>query len=216
MSMSAKNSSMTEALQTELIDKNALVERVRAELIKSQITILELQDAVLQRETDKADAVALLGRAELVLEGKINYIFELDRVLNEKIAALESAFATARADHETITGDLVQKLDQANREIGATHTLAGNYAREAAQVREELGAAEKRFAESELAFGQLRAEFDLLTQNHSAARELIASIRADLTNATSTAAARAQELDLIRRSFVWKITAPLRAIFGPQ
>ena len=66
-----------DSLKQALAERNILVQEVREELIRAQITILELQDTVLQKETDKADAVAILGQAELILESKINYIFEL-------------------------------------------------------------------------------------------------------------------------------------------
>src|SRR6187402_2436737 len=85
-----------ESLRRELAEKSELVQSIRKELILSQITVLELQDTVLQKETDKADAVSILGQAELVLEGKINYIFELDRALNQRIAALERELVETR------------------------------------------------------------------------------------------------------------------------
>ena len=128
-------------LRRELEEKTRLIQSIRQELILSQITVLELQDTVLQKETDKADAISILGQAEHALEGKINYIVELDRVLNEKLTAARQA-ATAAAPEITardqIIQDLVQKLDLANREIGATHTLAGNYARDLAHAQEAL------------------------------------------------------------------------------
>ena len=138
-----------------------LVQSVRQELIRSQITVLELQDTILQKETDKADAVSLLGQAELVLESKINYIFELDRVLNLQLAELRQSLAaaeSARADltaqlfaahtahavdreaRDAIARDLVQKLDETNRALGAAHELAGRYAREASEARDQLAA----------------------------------------------------------------------------
>jgi hypothetical protein len=136
-----------------------LLQSVRKELILSQITVLELQDTILQKETDKADAISLLGQAELVLEGKINYIFELDRVLNAQIADLRQSLAGAETSHaalaaqlaaaqaahaadrearDAIAQDLVKKLDEANRALGAAHELAGRYAREAAEARDKL------------------------------------------------------------------------------
>jgi len=137
------------SLRRELEEKAALIQSVRKELILSQITVLELQDTVLQKETDKADAVSILGQAEHALEAKINYIVELDRVLNEKLAAAQAA-ATA-AGHEitardAIIQDLVQKLDLANREIGATHAMAGNYARDLAHAQAALKQATDRLA----------------------------------------------------------------------
>jgi chromosome segregation ATPase len=141
VSSSASPSASIEQLRRELEEKTRLVQDIRKELILAQITVLELQDTVLQKETDKADAVSILGQSEHALEGKINYIVELDRVLNEKIASLQSELAAVRAgndERDRIIQELVQKLDLANREIGATHTLAGNYARDLARAQEAL------------------------------------------------------------------------------
>jgi hypothetical protein len=73
-----------------------------------------------------------------VLEEKISYIFELDRVLNERTAALQAALAAQKTAHDQITRDFVQKLDAANRAIDAAHTTAAGYARDLAQTREQL------------------------------------------------------------------------------
>jgi chromosome segregation ATPase len=192
-------------LQRELADKTELVQHVREELIRSQISVLELQDTILQKETDKADAVAILGQAELVLEGKINYIVELDRVLNERIAAAQQELAAARAAHEAVIADLVQKLDQTNRDLGATHTLAANYARDAAHASEKL-------ATITSALERLNATQAETSAQLSAANADIESLR-DRLDATSAARDDLQQkLTAIHRSFAWKITAPLRAL----
>lgn len=140
------------ALQRALAEKTLLIQSIRQELIRSQITVLELQDTVLQKETDKADAVSILGQAEHALEGKINYIVELDRLLNERLAAL-AATATAaeagNAERDRIIQDLVHKLDLANREAGAAHGLASNYARDLSHAQEALKRAAQRIAELE-------------------------------------------------------------------
>lgn len=128
-------------LASDLAEKTLLIQDIRKELILSQITVLELQDTVLQKETDKADAISILGQAEHALEGKINYIVELDRVLNEHLAAARAETAAAKAgsdERDRIIQDLVQKLDAANRETGAAHALAGNYARDLALAQEAL------------------------------------------------------------------------------
>jgi len=192
-------------LQRELAEKTELVQHVREELIRSQISVLELQDTILQKETDKADAVAILGQAELVLEGKINYIVELDRVLNERIAAAQQELAAARAAHEAVIADLVQKLDQTNRDLGAAHTLAANYARDAAHASEKL-------ATITSALERLNATQAETSAQLSAANADIESLR-DRLDATSAARDDLQQkLTAIHRSFAWKITAPLRAL----
>lgn len=191
-------------LQRELGEKTALIQHVREELIRAQITVLELQDTILQKETDKADAVAILGQAELVLEGKINYIVELDRVLNERIAVAQQELAAARAAHDVVTADLVQKLDQTNRDLGAAHTLAANYARDAAHASEKLAAITS-------ALDRLNSVQAETSAKLSAANADIESLRNQLD---ATSAARddlQQKLTAIHRSLAWKITAPLRA-----
>jgi chromosome segregation ATPase len=178
---------------------------VREELIRSQITVLELQDTILQKETDKADAVAILGQAELVLEGKINYIVELDRVLNERIATAQQELAAARTAHETITADLVQKLDQTNRDLGATHTLAGNYARDAAHASEKL-------ANATSSLERLNAIHAETSAKLSAAQAELGSLQHRLNETSAARDDLQQKLIEIHRSFAWKITAPLRAL----
>jgi hypothetical protein len=139
-------------LRRDLDEKTRLVQDIRRELILSQITVLELQDTVLQKETDKADAISILGQAEHALEAKINYIVELDRVLNEKLAAAQRSAGPGAAEiaaRDAIIQDLVQKLDLANREIGATHRMAGDYARDLAQARAELEQVRQKLAAAE-------------------------------------------------------------------
>ena len=192
-------------LQRELVEKTELVQHVREELIRSQISVLELQDTILQKETDKADAVAILGQAELVLEGKINYIVELDRVLNERIVAVQQEQAAARAAHEAITADLVQKLDQANRDLGATHTLAANYARDAAHASEKLAAVTSSLERLNTIHGETSAKL-------SAAQAEIETLHSRLNETTVARDELQRKLTAIHRSFAWKITAPLRAL----
>ena len=136
-------------LQRELEEKTLLIQSIRKELILSQVTVLELQDTVLQKETDKADAVSILGQAEHALEGKINYIIELDRVLNGQLATAQGALAAAQAgsaERDRIIQDLVQTLDLANRGLGEAHAMAGGYLRDLTAARESLRRATERLA----------------------------------------------------------------------
>jgi chromosome segregation ATPase len=192
-------------LRRELEEKSLLVQSIRKELILSQITVLELQDTILQKETDKADAVSILGQLEHVLEEKINYIFALDRVLNEKIAGLQAGLAAQKATHDQITQDLVQKLDAANREIGATHTMAAGYARDLAQTREQLQRAEQDMT-------TIRAQ---LTSTQATLAQTRQELRDTQTAQRTTEEARAmlaREIATMRASFSWKLTRPLRAL----
>ena len=194
-------------LQSELTEKTALVQSIRQELIRSQITVLELQDTILQKETDKADAVSILGQAELVLEGKINYIFELDRVLNERIASIQKELADSRAAHEIITADLVQKLDQANRALGDAHKLAARYAQEAAEAREKVASITSSLHQTETAHQSAESKLDSVHAEKNALVE-------KLTELTASKASLEDELACIHRSVAWKMTAPFRAIGG--
>jgi chromosome segregation ATPase len=192
-------------LRRELEEKSLLVQSVRKELILSQITVLELHDTILQKETDKADAVSILGQVEHVLEEKINYIFELDRVLNEKIAASQAALAAQKTAHDQITQDLVQKLDVANREIGATHTMAAGYARDLAQSREQLQRTEQELT---AARAQLAGTQASLAQTRQELGDSQAAQRAT----EDARAALAREIASMRAALSWKLTRPLRAL----
>jgi chromosome segregation ATPase len=192
-------------LRRKLEEKSLLVQSIRKELILSQITVLELQDTILQKETDKADAVSILGQVEHVLEEKINYIFALDRVLNEKIAGLQAGLAAQKATHDQITQDLVQKLDAANREIGATHTMAAGYARDLAQTREQLQRAEQDLT-------TVRAQLTSTQATLAQTRQELRDTQTAQRTTEEARAALAREIATMRVSFSWKLTAPLRAL----
>jgi len=192
-------------LRRELEEKSLLVQSIRKELILSQITVLELQDTILQKETDKADAVSILGQVEHVLEEKINYIFALDRVLNERIAGLQAGLAAQKAAHDQITQDLVQKLDAANREIGATHTMAAGYARDLAQTREQLQRAEQDMT-------TIRAQLTSTQATLAQTRQELRDTQTAQRTTEEARAALAREIATMRVSFSWKLTAPLRAL----
>ena len=74
----------------EIVDDDALVTTLRREVVAAELQILELKDRMLAVNTDRADAVALLGQAELLLEQKISYIITLDQALNSRIRELEA------------------------------------------------------------------------------------------------------------------------------
>lgn len=121
------------------------VDDLRREIIAAETTILELKDQLVERETDRADAVALLGQAELLLEEKIRYIMTLDHSLNARIRELEQEcdrkteeidrrgsalqHAEAQKQHECrerdrAIKDLSAALETANQEITRAHELA--------------------------------------------------------------------------------------------
>ncbi|MCC5021808.1 MAG: hypothetical protein J6386_02945 [Candidatus Synoicihabitans palmerolidicus] len=72
-----------------LTDAGRQIDDLRREVIVAELQILELNDRLLAKETDRADAVALLRRAELVLEQIIGYSMTLDQALNQRIRELE-------------------------------------------------------------------------------------------------------------------------------
>jgi len=192
-------------LRRELEEKSLLIQSIRKELILSQITVLELQDTILQKETDKADAVSILGQVEHVLEEKINYIFELDRVLNEQIAGLQAAQVAQKATHEQITQDLAQKLDTANREIGATHTMAAGYARDLAQSRDQLQRVEQDLT-------AVRAQLTNTQATLMQTRQELGDSQAAQRATEDARASLAHEIAAMRASFSWRLTRPLRAL----
>jgi septal ring factor EnvC (AmiA/AmiB activator) len=192
------------SLERTLSDQALLIQSVREELIRSQITVLELQDTVLQKETDKADAVSLLGRAELVLEGKINYIFELDRLLNGRVRELEQELSRAKADHGSITSDLVSKLDQVNRALGDAHALAAQYARESADFR-------TKFEGSAVQVQQLSKQSDELQAELARVRSEKESAEVKMGELVSAKTVLERELAAIHGSLAWRMTAPFRS-----
>ena len=99
MAESAPSSSSPEPTTPEEI-----IQALRRELIAGELQRLELQDRLVARDTDRADAVALLGQAELVLEEKIGYILELDHSLNQRIRELEASAPESISDDSAFVG----------------------------------------------------------------------------------------------------------------
>jgi len=184
----------TARLGRELEEKILLIQDIRKDLIHSQITVLELNDTLMRKETEKTDALAILTRLEQVLEDKLNHIVELDRGLNEKIATLQEKLVAETGEktaRDQIINDLVQKLDAANREIGTVHTLAGNYARDLEQVRAQLQRTAAELAETQAGLAA--------TQQH-------------LASTTAARDALDREVTGMRAALSWRLTAPFRAL----
>jgi len=213
------------------------VQVVRQELIKSQLVVLELQDLLLEIETDKADAIALLGQAELVLEEKIAHILELDRVLNVKITELsaknasltvernevrQTLVATQHANEATIR-DLVERLDKANQDAGQAHELAKSYA-------DLVAAAESKLHDQTQDLLHAREKIDTLTATGEQLAGDLASVRDESTELgrgfaeaqRQLAESKARETALLQRlghiqaSWLWRSTRLLRRLFGPE
>lgn len=171
-----------------------LIQDIRRDLIHSQITILELNDTVLSKETEKADAISLLAELELALEARITHIVQLDQALNGQIATLRQHLAGETSEkqaRDVIIQDLVQKLDTANRELGAAHTLAGGYARDLAQARETLAQTAAGLAETQATLARTRQE---------------------LADTTAGRAALEQKVRTMEATLSWRLTQPFRAL----
>ena len=184
----------TARLRRELEEKILLIQDIRKALIHSQITVLELNDTIMRKETEKIDALAILTRLEGVLEDKLNHIAELDRGLNQKIATLQDELAAETGEktaRDQIINDLVQKLDAANREIGTVHTLAGDYARDLAQTR-----------------AQLQRTATELTETQTS----LAATQQNLASTTAARDALDREVTGMRAALSWRLTAPFRAL----
>lgn len=181
-------------LRRDLEAKIALIQDIRRDLIHAQITVLELNDTIMRKETEKADAVSILAELELALEAKITHIVQLDQELNRQIAELKRQLAGETAEKQARDGiiqDLVQKLDAANREIGTAHTLAGNYARDLARTREDL----QRVTAG---LGDTKAE--------------LAAVRQELAATAAARAALERQLGDMQATLSWRLTKPLRAL----
>ena len=95
---------------------------LRRELLTAESRILELQDRIAAKQTEQADAVALLGDAELVLENKITYIMELDRSLNLRIRELEEE-CDRKTDEIDRRGDSLLAAEKNQRELNVKHLI---------------------------------------------------------------------------------------------
>ena len=184
----------TARLRRELEEKILLIQDIRKALIHSQITVLELNDTLMRKETEKIDALSILTRLEGVLEDKINHHVEREHGLNQKIATLQDKLAAETGEktaRDQIINDLVQKLDAANREIGTVHTLAGDYARDLAQARAQLQ----------------RTATEL-----TATQTSLAATQQDLASTTAARDALDREVTGMRAALTWRLTAPFRAL----
>lgn len=209
------------------------IQSIRKALVESQLVVLELQDLVLQRETDKADAVALLGQTELLLEEKIDHIMRLDHALNERIRTLESEVSTARQAAHTVTlqrddlqaavNDLVSRLDQANQEIGRAHELAGDYATKLTACHEEKSRLQQVVSSLQQTVTEktddLQARDTQLKDLGEAAAQqqnLLDASRASCADLRHTVTQLDARLETVQSSWLWRSTAWLRRWFGPH
>jgi chromosome segregation ATPase len=169
----------------------ALIRLLREELIKTQLIVLELNDRVLERETDKADALSILGRLELQLEQKIDRITLLQTEHAQEIEEARVRLQSAELDRqasEAVIQNLSDQLASARQEITRIQATAND-------VAQQLVVADQSNISKE----------DRLRQWAAALAETEAQL----------AMARRQ-LNTIFTSRLWRLGRPWRAIFGPK
>lgn len=217
---------------------------LRREVVALRTRILELQDQLLSRETERADAVALLGQAELLLEEKIAYIIELDRTLSLRVRELENecdlktgeidrrgaamvelqaSDVRHRQERDAIIGDLSQRLDAANREIGQAHEIARQLDLEKTKTLATL-TAERALHEStrehlkagQEALSQTAVELESKLAELQETKSRLNHSRAELSSTMEQHDDARCQLDQIHTSFWWRLGRPWRALFGPK
>ncbi len=220
------------------------VDLLRREIVAAELQILELEDRLLAKETDRSDTVALLGQADLLLEQKIGYIMTLDQALNARIRELEQecdrkteeidrrgeAIEAAqqadehhRAERDAIIKDLSERLEAANQEINRAHGLAGDYA--------------EKYNRTETALGELRHDLAARSEELQSLRQSLRTREEELATTRQSLGEKSAELEqvhqqlhrtalqltkeqkrvaAIHHSTLWRWSRPWRALFGPK
>lgn len=172
-------------------DTASLVRLLREELIKTQLIVLDLNDRVLEKETEKADTIAILGQVELVLEQKLNRISELESEHRQQVsvlgAQLEQAGNDIRAKDAAIQ-NLSNQLQTANQEIANLRSNSDALTRALEQSRQDLAATNARLEQT--------------AHNLSETQQSLAVAK--------------RQLAIIFRSALWRLGRPWRALFGPK
>ena len=217
---------------------------LRQELILAQTRILELEDRVLAVKTEQADAVALLGQAELVLEEKIAYIIELDRALSGRIRELEEecdrksaeidnrgeALAQARREDQNnresrdqIISDLSDRLETANQEVNRAHQVAGEVnqqltksTEEVARLREDMLKLKHQLSTEKESVAEVRAQLTALETQNFEYQARLESTEASLRAAQHQTEAAQESLRQVRESALWRWSKLWRSWFGPK
>jgi chromosome segregation ATPase len=220
------------------------VEDLRKELITEKMQVLELQDRLRENQTDQSNAVALLGQAELLLEGKIEYILRIDQALNARIheleeecdrksaeienrgqaiTELEARDTRHREERDAVIADLNERLEQANQEINKAHEVARGIDQQRAEQVQALAQETARHQTTLAELDASRADGERLNR---ALAEMIAQLKereATLAEIQSQLAQTIDELNQARDqlqhvqdSALWKLGRPWRALFGPK
>jgi chromosome segregation ATPase len=194
---------------------------MRRELVVDKMRILELQDEIRIRQTDHGDAISLLGQAELLLEGKIEYILNLDQTLNARIAELEAecdrkseeidrrgeAIAGIeareqkdRAERDQVIQDLSERLETANQEVGKAHAIARDIDQERAAKMKALAATEKQLAKTRDALTDAHTATETAGREATRHAQTISEMTAAAAGLKQQLAAQAQELDRLNNA----------------
>jgi chromosome segregation ATPase len=130
----------------------SLITLLREELLKTQLIVLDLNDRVAERQTEKTDAVTLLAQAEVMLEAKLNEAAALGRQLSESAERFGNQLAAAEAQNqqrqETIQALSLQG-EASRREISRLENIVQQRETELAQTRERLEATRDTLARTE-------------------------------------------------------------------
>ena len=217
---------------------------LRQELILARTRMQELEDRILEGKTAQADAVSLLGQAELVLEEKIAYIIELDRSLSDRIRELEAecdrkteeienrgkALSDARDEdrknreaRDTVIGDLNARLEKANQETNQAHQVAGDINREltksveeADRLRADIDQLEQQLSQQREAAKVLQAKLEDLDSRHSDKEAALQESQKSLQASREETRAAQAIIDQIQDSSLWRWSKWWRSWFGPK
>ena len=228
----------------EIVDDDALVTTLRREVVAAELQILELKDRMLAVNTDRADAVALLGQAELLLEQKISYIITLDQALNsrireleaeadrktaeidrrgERIAEVEAQVQRENAARDSIIADLSQRLETANQEINRVHELARELDQKRASAENISATLNAHLTSAHQLQSETSQQLETTTSDLAEARSQIAELNSTLDSTTAqldqseaSLGLERSRLQTILSSALWRLGRPWRALFGPK
>lgn len=222
----------------------SLVETLRREVASAELQILELKDRLLTVNTDRADAVALLGQAELLLEQKINYIITLDEALNRRIRELETEvdLKTAEIDQrgiriaevenlqkqemtsrDAVIRDLNDRLEEANQATNQAHEVArdidkkrGAFEQELAQTSTQLAETEKALAQTQSNLEERQSQLTTVEAQLAEVSSRLQKTQLDLVETQQRLQGESNQVAQIQTSLLWRLARPWRALFGPK
>jgi chromosome segregation ATPase len=189
--MSPPQSESTATSSAGPLENEALIRLLREELIKTQLIVLDLNDRVLEKETEKADAVVLLGKQAQILEEKLKLIGELQSAHEQELSGLREQLLTSEANgsaKDSAIREFSSRLATAQNEIGQLRGASEAQARDLVTIQQALATA--------------RAQSEQLTRQLERSEQSLVTVH--------------QQLSTIRRSKLWKWSKPWRSMFGPK